>query len=227
MATKSENVKGSENGRRNGPVTDVDMETGAATAQTDQVEFDDGPTDTRAQLTKLSLAQMGCQPELSLKKKRKVVMDGRETEIEAGEDVLQATIFGQITGLTGPKELPNSKPGVDAITYGLVGRIEALNNITGEMFKAGILYLPTGFHDMFLVEVESQLKNGDGHVSLAFALEFWSIPATNPRGYSWKAKNKLAVEKVDPLARLRARALAGTTIRALGSSGQQPQLASK
>lgn len=215
MATTNGTVKTPRGNGSDRPVTDIDGTTGQVTNAASDIPVDDGPSDDRAQLTKLSLAQMGVQPERSLKKKRKVIIDGREAEVEAGEDVLQATIYGQITGLTGPKELPNAKPGADAITYGLIGRIEGVNNLTGEMFKAGVLYLPAGFHDMFLTEVESQLKIGDGHVALAFALEFWSIPATNPRGYSWKAKNKLAMERTDPLRGIRARALAGTTVAAL------------
>lgn len=168
----------------------------------------EGMADPRSQLAKLSLGQMGVRPELSL---------FRQGDPESGKTILQAVIFGEITGLTGPKELPNAKSEAEKYTYGLMGRIEAVNALSGEMFKAAILYLPGGFHEMFLSEIEAGLKGGDVNTVIAFALEFYSIPAGNPRGYSWKAVNKMPVEKRDPLARLRQRALAGTTIKALAA----------
>lgn len=204
MATSTTKVNA---GGRGGNVTDIDGMTGSATQSTPEIEVNEGAADNRSQLTKLSLAQMGCQPELSMISK-------------GGKEVLQAVIFGQITGLTGPKKLPNMQNGQEEITYGLVGRIEAVNVLSGEMFKTAILYLPSGFHDMFLGEAESQIKEGEQNVALAFALEFYSIPATNPRGYSWKAKNKLAMEKTDPLAGLRKRALTGVSIKALAGPNE-------
>jgi hypothetical protein len=159
----------------------------------------EGDSDPRQQLAKLSLGMMHTQPELS------------KTQ---NKDILQAIIFGELTGLTGPKELPKAKSDAEKYTYGLVGMIEGVNAITGEMFKAGIVYLPGGFHDMFLAEMESQLKAaGPGNVTVSFALEFYSTPSGNPRGYSWKARNKMPIERHDPLARLRQRALAGATIK--------------
>lgn len=176
-----------------------------------EIPIDDGPADERSQLSKLALSLMGCQPELSVAKDQ--IINGQR--LKAGTQVHQATIFGEITGLTGPKELPNAKSEADKWTYGLKGRIEGVNVITGEMFKAAVLYLPAGFHDMFLAEMEAGLKTADANTAIVFALEFWSIPADNPRGYSWKAVNKMPMQKHDPLARLRQRALSGTTIKAL------------
>lgn len=160
----------------------------------------EGEADQRGLLTKLSLSMMNCQPELSKTQHK---------------DILQAIVFGELVGLTGAKELPNAKTEDEKYTYGLVGRIEGVNVLTGEMFKAGVLYLPGGFHDMFLSEMEAQLAAAGegGHVTIAFALEFYSTPSNNPRGYSWKARNKMPMEKRDPLARLRQRALAGATIK--------------
>lgn len=177
------------------------------------IPVDDGEMDGRSQLSKLALSLMGVRPELSIA--REEVIDGRK--VKAGRDVLQAVIFGAITGLTGPKELPNAKTEADKYTYGLKGSIEGVNAISGEMYKAAILYLPAGFHDMFLAEMESALKAGDVNTQIAFALEFWSIPSDNPRGYSWKAVNKMPMEKRDPLARLRQRAMQGVTIKALAA----------
>lgn len=207
-------------------IIDIDAATGKPIdPATTDIPLEDGEEDKRSQLTKLALSMMGCQPELSLKRKRKVTIDGIDQEVEVGEEIHQATLFGYITGLTGPKELPNAKNGQDAITFGLVGMIEGLNVRSGEMFKAGVLYLPGGFHDMFLAEMEMGLKSaGAGNVQIAFALEFWSIPADNPRGYSWKAKNKMPMEKSDPLARLRQRALSGTKVVALGGPKGDPKV---
>lgn len=171
----------------------------------------DGPEDGRSQLTRLSLALMRTQPELSK-------IDGPDEEY-AGRECLQAVIFGELTGLTGAKELPNAKIEEDKFTYGLVGNIEGVNARTGEMFKAAVLYLPAGFHDMFLAELESMIASqGKGGFTIQFALEFYSIPAKNPRGYSWKAKNKMPMAKRDPLEHLRRRALQGSTIKLLGAT---------
>ena len=167
----------------------------------------DGPADPRAALMKLSLALMGCQPEQS------------KIGQKPGGEIVQAIVFGELTGLTGAKELPNAKNDDEKYTYGLVGRIEGVNAQTGESYQAGVLYLPGGFHDMFLAEMEAQLASvGKGNVSIKFALEFSSIPAGNPRGYSWKAKNKLPMQQHDPLEHLRRRALAGSTIKMLEHS---------
>ncbi len=170
--------------------------------------------DDRAQLTKLSLAMMGCQPELSC-----IGIPGT-----GGQEILQAVIFGELTRLTGPKELPNAKSDAEKYTFGLVGQIEGVNTRSGEMFKAGVLYLPAGFHDMFLAEMESQIALlGAGQFTIQFAMEFYSIPAKNPRGYSWKAKNKMPMMRHDPLAALRRRALAGSTVKTLGLMHQSGQ----
>lgn len=218
MSSTKSNARGGAKVVQDAPFTEVDGTTGAAIdPKTTEIPIDiEGEADNRSQLTKLSMSMMGCQPELSMKRKRKVTIEGVDQEVEVGEEVHQATIYGYITGLTGPKELPNAKNGQDAITYGLTGMIEGLNVRTGEIFKGGVLYLPAGFHDMFLAEMEMGLKAaGPGNVQIAFALDMFSIPADNPRGYSWKAKSKLPQERHDPLARLRARALAGTKVVAL------------
>jgi len=215
MSPKPNNARGSKAAEN---MTDIDGATGQPInqeAQANDIPLD-GDEDKRSQLTKLALSGMGCQPELSVARDQMVTINGKEQMMKVGQDVHQATIFGYITGLTGPKELPNAKNGQDAITFGLVGQIEGLNVLTGEMFKAGILYLPGGFHEMFLSEMEMALGDG-AKPQIAFALEFWSVPAGNPRGYTWKAKNKLPMEKADPLARLRARALAGTKVVALSA----------
>lgn len=182
----------------------------------------DDPSDPRSQLSKLALSLMGCQPELSMAKEQTVTINGQQQRSKVGMPIHQATIFGKINGLTGPKELPNARSEADKYTYGLTGLIEGVNVLTGEMFKGGVLYLPAGFHDMFLAEMQLGLQSGDVNTQIAFALEFWSIPADNPRGYSWKAKSKLPAQKQDPLAGLRARALQGTVIKALPSPTQAP-----
>lgn len=186
----------------------------AATAIADDVPAIEGASDERMQLSRLSLALMRTTPELSK-------MHNMEVE--------QALLFGKLTGLTGPKELPKAKAGEEKITYGLVGQIEGVNLLTGEMFQAGIVYLPGGFHELFRSQMEQHLgpadpvtgiRQGHGSFELQFALKFISIPANNPRGYSWKAANQLPAQQSDPLARLRQRALAGVKI------GDQKQLAS-
>lgn len=221
MATKS------RNGNGHGPVIDVNDENASKDADSNrtlgaqapgyEIPVDDGESDNKGMLSKLALSLMGCRPELSMARERDVTINGQVSKVKVGENIHQATIFGEITGLTGPKELPNAKSDAEKYTYGLTGRIEGVNVLTGEMFKAGVLYLPAGFHDMFLAEMESALKMADQNAAIVFALQFWSIPSDNPRGYSWKAVNKMPIEKRDPLARLRARAMEGTVIKAIAA----------
>lgn len=225
MTTTSDKPSGNGRKPNGGAQADSEQRKGATEfapgTVADEFPVDDDD-DRRSQLSKLALSLMGCQPELSMAKEQVVTIDGQPQKIKAGTEIHQATIFGYINDLTGPKELPNAKSERDKITYGLKGMIEGVNVRTGEMFKAAILYLPAGFHDMFLSEMEAALKAGDTNTQIAFALEFWSIPSDNPRGYAWKAKNKLPMEKKDPLAGLRSRALKGTTIKALSAPKERP-----
>lgn len=205
MTTKPEGVKGTGSG----PISDaelLDRETLGVKAGELPIE---GDPDGSSMLSRLALSMMGTNPELSQFRP--------ESKEYTGKTILQAVIFGELTGLTGPKELPNAKTEAEKFTYGLKGRIEGINVLTGEMYKAAVLYLPAGFHDMFLAEMETGLAGGDANMLLAFALEFYSIPASNPRGYSWKAVNKMPMEKKDPLARLRQRAMQGVTVKALAA----------
>lgn len=105
-----------------------------------------------------------------------------------------------------------TKPGIDTkgqefIT--LLGEFMGLNYKTGEYFQAGKLYLPGGFHEMIVANVE-----GEGEVdekgrplfnSVEFALEVSAVPATNPIGYSYSAKPLVEVKKEsDAMERLMA-----------------------
>lgn len=105
-----------------------------------------------------------------------------------------------------------TRPGIDAkgqefIT--ILGEFMGLNYKTGEYFSAGKLYLPGGFHEMIVTNVE-----GEGEVdekgralfnAVEFALEISAVPATNPIGYSYAAKPLVEVKKEsDAMERLMA-----------------------
>lgn len=166
--------------------------------------------DPRVVNSRLSLAIMGCRPELSKFPPAQLDDMGIKNNNSA---VVQCRIYGKTFGLTGPKKLDPTA--IDsAITYGLVGFNEGLNLLTGEFYKGGILYLPEGFHDDALSEVELLVESsGNGKFEITYAWEFESFPAKNPSGYSWRAKSLTPIRRDDPLLSLRQRALRGLTVQ--------------
>lgn len=113
-----------------------------------------------------------------------------------GKEVPLAIVFGNATGVKMVKALNGD-------TFeALRGDFESTSLETGEIFKSGILYLPTGIHDRILEKLKA---NPD--TVIQFAIQLSAIPANNPQGYSWKATNRAKIDEADPLAALRAEAM--------------------
>jgi hypothetical protein len=72
----------------------------------------------------------------------------------------------------------------------LLGTFQGTNLQTGETFRSGKLFLPSGIHEPIEAAV-GQLKEGG---SVNFAIEFRRVEAENPIGYSYQAVNLLPVE---------------------------------
>lgn len=103
------------------------------------------------------------------------------------------TVIGRATDIKVIK-MPNGD------TYsGLRGSFEATNAETGEVTTAGICYLPSGFHDGVLSKLEQE-----GVASVDFAYRVYSIPASNPQGFSYAMEPLLPATESDELSTLRA-----------------------
>lgn len=112
-----------------------------------------------------------------------------------GKPYLQFQVTGEATGIVAKEK--------DGQTlFGLVGKFEAINAWTGEIYRSGVAYLPSGIHEL----ATSVLLN-DANSVVQFDLEVWSVPAANPRGYSWQAKEMSAIATNDPLQHIKARRL--------------------
>lgn len=107
-----------------------------------------------------------------------------------------AVVYGQATGI---KEVVDKVRG--DVYHALVGQFEAQNLNTGEVFRSGQLYLPTGIHEM----VEDAVKKLEGDTDfVTFALQIRALKAANKSGYSYEAQSLMKATQVDPLDDLRA-----------------------
>jgi hypothetical protein len=100
-------------------------------------------------------------------------------------------IMGKICVIIG--KATGTKQGEDAngaIWSALIGTFQGTNLQTGEVFRSGKLFLPSGIHESIEAAV-GQLKEGG---SVNFAIEFRRVEAENPIGYSYQAVNLLPVE---------------------------------
>lgn len=99
------------------------------------------------------------------------------------------------------------KPGAVPF-WALVGRFEAdVYSDDGEIsgYYGGQCYLPKGFHEACLSELQSRIDQGDESPAIPFNLEMWAVPASNPAGYSYLGVNLNPVlrDPADPLERMR------------------------
>lgn len=124
-----------------------------------------------------------------------------------GESTRIAIVFGQATGI---KEVVDKARG--DVYQALSGTFAAKNEISGEEFQSGLLYLPAGIHAM----VESAVKTLDGETkSVNFALGINVVTASNPAGYSYEAVNLIPAMVVDPLDEMRKAIEASAPAKAL------------
>lgn len=127
-------------------------------------------------VTKLTLKAMGCNPRRASVEKKAVSL---------------ARVYGIASG-TRVKTAANG----DA-HYPILGDFEGVNLETGEVFKSGTLYLPAGLHEM----IYEPLSRGSDPIE--FGIEVSAIPAENPIGYSYTAKQLYKPAAADPLEKLR------------------------
>lgn len=122
-------------------------------------------------------------------------------------------IFGIASGIKMRKNIAGD------LFEAIAGNFEAVNMETGEVFGSGILFLPGGLHEKIL----EPLKNSDEDITIQFGLEISAFPASNPQGYSWKAKQIVKPETADPLAALRSSALQDMKLIPAPAEGAKPK----
>lgn len=141
-------------------------------------------------ISKMSVKTMGCNP-------RKVAgmddnKDGKPVTLPL------CVIYGIASGL---------KHGEDKVNGGvwtaLTGDFEGKNLQTGETFRSGKLFLPSGIQEI----VEGPIKKAEdenGSCAIKFAFEISAVKASNPIGYSYQAKPLTKPTEGDQLSELRA-----------------------
>jgi hypothetical protein len=97
--------------------------------------------------------------------------------------------------------------------FALIGRFEAdVYDDHGEIagYYGGQAYLPKGFHEACLSELQSRIDHDDPSPAIPINLEFWSEPAGNPAGYSYLAVNlnPIVRDPSDPMEQMRRVSLA-------------------
>jgi hypothetical protein len=95
-------------------------------------------------------------------------------------------------------------------TYeGLKGSFEGVSSDdTQDIIQSGVLYLPTGMHEMIADVIKQVDDKGERTVaSVQFAFEVAAVKASNPQGYSWAIKKLVDETEADPLKELRSIAL--------------------
>jgi hypothetical protein len=168
---------------------------------------DDGVLDTSRHEGRLTMKIIGCRPELA-----------KDPSLRRTDTVRMCQIMGWITGLTEEKEMVDAQTGKVTIGWGLTGFFEAHNLESGEIFKGGVLYLPSGFQDQGISAIRAQMaaNPSPGSAKVEFAYEFHARPDGNPSGYSWLAFPLLKTRvEDDPLASLRGRMLSASRERML------------
>lgn len=131
-------------------------------------------------VSKLSVKGIGCKPKLA----------------EEGKPALLCRIFGKADGI---------KTGESAdgrVWSALTGSFAAVNMQTGEEYRSGKLFLPSGIHETVENAVNALGENTNG-LSIKFGLEIRAVVANNPIGYSYQAANLVQTETADELSELR------------------------
>lgn len=116
-----------------------------------------------------------------------------------GKDVPLCRIYGIADHLIAKQDRDGNP------IVGIGGNFEGVDYATGTKARSGVLYLPSGIHEQIVSAVDSgELDDKDRPItnSVRFALEIIAVPATNPHGYSYKAKHLMDAAEDDPLAEL-------------------------
>ena len=90
----------------------------------------------------------------------------------------------------------------------LVGRFEAVNIETGEVFEAPQCFLPEPLNTMIAEALDEVVTDDEGNesrvnTSVGFSVEVGIKPSDVPIGYEYTTKENVKADTADPLAALR------------------------
>lgn len=132
---------------------------------------------------KLSVRTIGCKPE------------GAPPENPKRLCVILGKANSLITGVDKAK---------DMFWTAIGGSFMGINLETGEKFRSGKLFLPSGIQETIEASVKSMAEevgeNGVATGTISFAFEIRSVAAKNPAGYSYQAVQLIENKKEDELA---------------------------
>ena len=136
----------------------------------------------------------------------KLTMRTIEASPERAKTHKQRVAVAEFYGIADGIKLVDDPAGDQTFTA-LTGNFEAVNTFTGEIWRSGVLYLPGGFHEMIVAMLNQITEDKDrskfDKAQVQFALAIDAVPADNPAGYSYVAKNLLPVAKADALSAIR------------------------
>jgi hypothetical protein len=92
-------------------------------------------------------------------------------------------VYGVASGLKISRNV-NERTGEKDVA--LKGDFRARNLETGELYSSGILYLPSGIHDLIQAPLDVAQANNES-AEVTFALDVFSQPATNASGFGYGA----------------------------------------
>lgn len=121
-------------------------------------------------------------------------------------------VYGICTGLTEEKELPQQDGRPPRKTWGLKGKWEAANMMTGEVVQGSEYYMPDGFQERRINDIRDLVKQAKGSPVEIELAHTWTVFGTkSPAGYAWRLFDLAPPKQTDRMARLRAKALSFST----------------
>lgn len=145
-------------------------------------------------LTKMSLATLGANP--SRVKNEKDAKGAPVTSLDL------VRIYGIASSL-----VFKTDPKTGDIQVAVAGNFEGVNLQSGEVYRAGVLWLPGGIQELLINSVDTGAKDGNGkpvYQDVKFGFTIAAVPASNPIGYSYTAEQLIDAQQNDPLAELRS-----------------------
>lgn len=128
---------------------------------------------------------------------------------KAGKRHLLGTIMGTAS------RIKNKVDAKGEVFEAIVGDFEG-TKADGNVVKSGLLYLPSGIHEM----LADPLKEDDAK-PIDFAMRIFTVPADNPIGYSYLVEPVLPPSAADPLAHIRE--AMGKQIALLDAPKEEPK----
>lgn len=124
----------------------------------------------------------------------------------AAKSTGKKTFLGRIAGIADGLKIVKATNG--DVHTAITGTFIGVNGETGAQYRSGVLYLPTGIHDLVQNAVDAGLDD-DGkplpYNAVEFGIDLHSVPSNNLSGYSYEANPVIQAKESDPASELLAR----------------------